>query len=180
MNEDTNEDDGSNEVSDVHDTNLTLTRHNGDGDIFNADNDVVISDHNDIIFNNNLEESNSEDTCMVEAIEEMRTNNSKRRIIPSLKTRLATDVAIDVPLKDSSLQQATQAIQSNHQVPVFTTKLDEHDTQGWEQVEHPKRRKSEKISNLQDNPDKIVEDHNHRKPESSRIHGQYDHQRQGY
>ena len=30
---------------------------------------------------------------------------------------------------------------------MFTSKLDEHDTQGWEQVERPKRRKSDKPSN---------------------------------
>ena len=66
---------------------------------------------------------------------------NRSQIIPSLKTQLATDI----PLTDSSLQQATRVVQSNHQIPAFTTKLDENNTQGLEQeVEHPKRRKSEK------------------------------------
>ena len=52
-------------------------------------------------------------------------------------------------MKDSSLQKATRVIKSNHQVPVYTSKLNEHDTQGWEEVERPKRRKSDKPSNSQ-------------------------------
>ena len=34
--------------------------------------------------------------------------------------------------------------------------MDEHDTQGWEQIEHPKRRKSDKQSDLQTNKTKLA------------------------
>ena len=40
---------------------------------------------------------------------------------------------------------------------MFTSQLDEHDTQGWEQVECPKRRNSDKLSNLQTPKTKLVE-----------------------
>ena len=74
------------------------------------------------------------------------------QIIPSLKTRYNQDT----PLKDSSLQKATRVIKSNLQVPRFTEKLEENDTQGWEQVERPKRRKPN-TSTKPSTPSKLVE-----------------------
>ena len=94
----------------------TLTMKHSSDDAINND---------DFIFNNDDEDNN---------------DNKYKRIIPWLKTRYAT------PLKDSSLQKATRIILKNHQVPTFTSKLDEHGTQGWEQVERPKRHKSDKTS----------------------------------
>ena len=157
MNEDTNEEDNSDEGSDIHDTNLTLTRHNDDD--FNANNDAVFNrndtktvSRDDGIFNYKVTFNNNDNNVIFNTDEDLldaesdptSDKNNHRRIIPSLKTQLATDI----PLKDSSLQEATQVLQSNHQVLAFTTKLDEHDTQGWEQVKRPKRRKSDKTSNL--------------------------------
>ena len=72
-------------------------------------------------------------------------DNKYNRIIPCLKTHYAKDT----PLKDSSLQKTTRVIKLNHQVPALTSKFDGHDTQGWEQVERPKRQKSDKPSNSQ-------------------------------
>ena len=90
----------------------------------------------DVIFNNTDDDDNEVDAISNNA------DNKYNQIIPSLKTRLAKAIL----LKDSSLQKATRVIQSNHQIPTFTSKLNEHDIQGWEQVERPKRRKSDKTS----------------------------------
>ena len=104
----------SDDVSDVFDTPLTL-KHSSN----------VIFSNIDVVFNNN------------DADVSFNNSKAENRIIPSLKIRLAKAT----PLTDSSLQKATCIIP---QVPTFTSKLDEHDTQGWEQVERPKCRKSAK------------------------------------
>ena len=128
----------SGDVSDVFDTPLTL-KHSSDDVIFNnIDNDEVteIAEDNDDdamsdIFDTPLTWKHSSNTD-----DDVKYN----QIIPSLKTWYAFNTL----LKDSSLQNATHVIKSNYQVPKFTAKLDKHDTQGWEQVEHPKRRSSDK------------------------------------
>ena len=144
----------SDDISNVLDTLLTLKHNISDDVIFSNTKDTIFGNSEGVIFMNSNDTTN--DVIFNNAkIDDVSFGNNDdyfedatakpNRIIPSLKTRLATGT----PLKDSSLQQATQVIKSNHQVPVFTSQLDEHDTQGWEQVECPKRRKSDKIRNLQ-------------------------------
>ena len=124
-NEDSDDEMDSDAVSNVFDTSLTL-QHSSDDIIFNNSGDFteIVEDTT----NNDDAMSNVFDTPLTPQHSSNTDDDVKyNRIIPSLKTRYAQDTL----LKDSSLQKATRAVIKSHpQVPKFTTKLDEHDTQG--------------------------------------------------
>ena len=123
----------SDDVSDVVNIPLTLKRNSSNDAnfstkdaIFGHTEDVIFynNDCEDVIFNSIDEDvicTNNNDLFEDAAADTTPNQHKYKRIIPSLKTRLATDT----PLKDTiSLQQETRVIKSNQHVPIFTTNLD--------------------------------------------------------